>query len=44
VSHVLTMTALEVGDPVLLFVLMKADDLPGDRRPRLGVTLQMPSW
>jgi hypothetical protein len=31
VTHVLRVTALEVGDPVMFFVLVEAGDLSRDR-------------
>lgn len=37
-SHVLRVTAFEVGNPVLFFILMKADDSPWNRRPRTYIS------
>jgi hypothetical protein len=37
VPHVLSVTALEVGNPVSFLVLMKADDLSRNRRLTLWV-------
>ncbi len=41
VANVLRVTALEVRDPVLLFILMEADDPPGNRRPRACISLHI---
>jgi len=39
VTHMLCVPTLEISNPVLLFVLMEADDPPWDRRACTCVTL-----
>jgi hypothetical protein len=39
VTHVLGVAALEIGDPMTFVILMKADDLPGNRQPRTVIAL-----
>gem|GEM_PF-6533424 len=38
-SYMLSVAAFQVGYPVVLFVLVEADDPPWDRRPRTCVSL-----